>query len=104
MKKVALVTGASQGIGKGIADALCDAGYEVVRVSRHPECDGDDHFRCDISSAGDRAALAEFIDKKYGRLDLLSLPRQAGKCPGKRAHNTFFRSRTAIEQLHMNCR
>lgn len=71
MKKVALVTGASQGIGKGIADALCDAGYEVVRVSRHPECDGDDHFRCDISSAEDRAALVEFIDKKYGRLDLL---------------------------------
>ena len=71
MKKVALVTGASQGIGKGIADALCDAGYEVVRVSRHPECDGDDHFRCDISSAEDRAALSEFIDKKYGRLDLL---------------------------------
>ena len=71
MKKVALITGASQGIGKGIADALCDAGYEVVRVSRHPECDGDDHFRCDISSAEDRAALAEFIDKKYGRLDLL---------------------------------
>ena len=71
MKKVALVTGASQGIGKGIADALCDAGYEVVRVSRHPERDGDDHFGCDISSAADRAALAEFIDKKYGRLDLL---------------------------------
>ena len=71
MKKVALVTGASQGIGKGIADALCDAGYEVVRVSRHPERDGDDHFGCDISSAEDRAALAEFIDKKYGRLDLL---------------------------------
>ena len=71
MKKVALVTGASQGIGKGIADALCDAGYEVVRVSRHPERDRDDHFGCDISSAADRAALAEFIDKKYGRLDLL---------------------------------
>ena len=71
MKKVALVTGASQGIGKGIADALCDAGYEVVRVSRHPERDRDDHFGCDISSAEDRAALAEFIDKKYGRLDLL---------------------------------
>ena len=71
MKKVALVTGASQGIGKGIADALCDAGYEVVRVSRHPERDGDNHFGCDISSAADRAALAEFIDKKYGRLDLL---------------------------------
>ena len=71
MKKVALVTGASQGIGKGIADALCDAGYEVVRVSRHPECESDTSFRCDISVAEDRAALAEFIDKKYGRLDLL---------------------------------
>ena len=71
MKKVALVTGASQGIGKGIADALCDAGYEVVRVSRHPERDCGVSFKCDISSAEDRAALAEFIDKKYGRLDLL---------------------------------
>ena len=51
MKKVALVTGASQGIGKGIADALCDAGYEVVRVSRLPERDCGVSFKCDISSA-----------------------------------------------------
>ena len=71
MKKVALVTGASQGIGKGVADALRDAGYEVVRVSRKPESDSGVSFKCDISAAADRAALAEFIDKKYGRLDLL---------------------------------
>ena len=71
MKKVALVTGATQGIGKGIADALKTSGYEVIYSSRHPDLDGEVTYKCDISKAEDRASLAKFIDEKYGRLDLL---------------------------------
>ncbi len=36
-KKIALVTGASKGIGKAIAEALVKEGYSVIGTSRHPE-------------------------------------------------------------------
>ena len=35
--KVALVTGASRGLGAGIADALQEAGATVVGTSRNPD-------------------------------------------------------------------
>ena len=71
MKKIALVTGAYQGIGKGIADLLKTSGYEVIYSDVHPEMEGEVYCKCDISKAEDRAALAAFVDEKYGRLDLL---------------------------------
>ena len=71
MNKIALVTGADQGIGKGIADLLKTSGYEVIYSDVHPEMEGEVYCKCDISKAEDRAALAAFIDEKYGRLDLL---------------------------------
>ena len=71
MKKIALVTGAYQGIGKGSADLLKTSGYEVIYSDVHPEMEGEVYCKCDISKAEDRAALAAFVDEKYGRLDLL---------------------------------
>ena len=71
MKKVALVTGAYQGIGRATADLLKIEGYEVVYSDVHPEMEGQVYFRCDISKNADREALQNFIDEKYGRLDLL---------------------------------
>lgn len=72
MQKIALVTGARQGIGLGIAQGLEAAGYTVVYSAASESMDGAcDYFQCDISRACDREALAEYIDKRYGRLDLL---------------------------------
>ena len=71
MKKVALVTGSYQGIGRGIADLLKTSGYEVIYSDVHPEMEGEVYCKCDISRAEDRLALAKFVDEKYGRLDLL---------------------------------
>ena len=71
MKKVALVTGAYQGIGRATADLLKKEGYEVVYSDVHPAMEGQVYFRCDISKNADREALQNFIDEKYGRLDLL---------------------------------
>lgn len=60
--KIAVVTGASRGIGKAMADALEEAGAEVVRVSSKD---------CDMS---DRKAVYEFAAKvkaQYPKIDIL---------------------------------
>ena len=71
MKKVALVTGSFQGIGKGIADKLKKEGYIVVYSDVHESMEGENYIKCDISSADDRLNIRDKIDKEYGRLDLL---------------------------------
>lgn len=62
--KVALVTGASRGIGLGVADELRAAGAHVVRLARSlPDGRGDRRtdFRCDVSDAAQ-------IDRVVGRV------------------------------------
>lgn len=70
-KKVAVVTGSYQGIGKGIADLLAKNDYQVIYSDVQPSMEGVEYVKCDISNAIDRKNLKEYIDKKYGRLDLL---------------------------------
>ena len=71
MSKVAVVTGAYQGIGRGIADLLKENGYTVIYSDVHPEMEGEIYCKCDISKAEDRAALSKFALDKFGRIDLL---------------------------------
>lgn len=52
--KLALVTGASRGIGHAVADALHDAGAHVVRLARtlvEGSADGWTDLRCDVTDA-----------------------------------------------------
>ena len=71
MKKVALVTGSSQGIGKGISDKLKKDGYIVVDSDLKENPDAEYFFKCNIASAADRQALLDYITEKFDRLDLL---------------------------------
>ena len=71
MSKRAIVTGAYQGIGKGIADGLKAAGYTVIYSDVHAEMEGEIYCKCDISKEADRIALRDFALEKYGRIDLL---------------------------------
>ena len=71
MSKIAIVTGAYQGIGKGIADGLKAAGYTVIYSDVHAEMEGEIYCKCDISKEADRIALRDFALEKYGRIDLL---------------------------------
>lgn len=58
MPKTVLVTGAYQGIGRGIADALKGAGYTVIYSDVHPAMAGEHYCRCDISRAGGSGGAA----------------------------------------------
>lgn len=77
-KPVAIVTGASRGIGRGIAEELSRT-HEVVATYRGrvdaaeslAAATGATIIQSDISSGADRARLIEFTMEKFGRLDLL---------------------------------
>ena len=72
MKKVALVTGAYQGIGKGIAEMLEEKDFIVVYSDVHIHMQNVTYYcKCDISKASDRQALLEYIENQFGRLDVL---------------------------------
>lgn len=72
MSRVALVTGASRGIGAHIVQALLGAGWTVVGLSRSGRvAGGADGHSCDVTDAGAvEAAVARTIDT-HGRIDLL---------------------------------
>jgi 3-oxoacyl-[acyl-carrier protein] reductase len=95
-QRVALVTGASRGIGRGIAVALAGAGHDVVvnylgnRVAAEETASlvaaagGKAHLvRADIAAPADRARLVEEAYTAAGRLDILV--NNAGVAPDVRA-------------------
>ena len=102
MNPVALITGASRGIGRGIALALARAGHDVVvnfvANAEAAEATARDcraaagaagrdvrvePRRADISRAADREALLAFTRERFGRLNLLV--NNAGVAPAVRA-------------------
>jgi NAD(P)-dependent dehydrogenase (short-subunit alcohol dehydrogenase family) len=99
---VALITGASRGIGRGIAQELAKIGCDLVinyvsNLSAAQKTAIDcgacaqakgrsirsEVFRADIGKTGDRQRLIEFVKLKFGRLDLLV--NNAGVAPDVRA-------------------
>lgn len=77
-KPNAIVTGASRGIGRAIAIELARTHQVIATYKGRRDAaeslkaeTGAEIFQCDISSAGDRAALVEFARQKFPRLDLL---------------------------------
>ena len=71
----AVVTGASRGIGRAVAQSLIDAGARVALVARnasalHEVADHSDGrglaIACDVSRAGDVASAGETILRAFG--------------------------------------
>jgi NAD(P)-dependent dehydrogenase (short-subunit alcohol dehydrogenase family) len=102
MNAVALVTGASRGIGRGIALDLAALGYDlVINFARHASAAQQTATDCvvvalaagktiraetcqaDIASSADRRKLIQFTKEKLSRLDLLV--NNAGVAPEVRA-------------------
>jgi len=70
--KIAVVTGSARGIGNAIAKALGKNGYTCVYSDILSELDGVEHYiKCDISKAEDRKNLAETVNERFGRVDML---------------------------------
>lgn len=81
-RPVAVVTGAAKGIGTGIAECFCDAGYHVVLISR-----GEDVYEqaeklkksgghtsayiCDITDRNSVHEVVDDIAKKNGSIEVL---------------------------------
>jgi len=82
-RKVALVTGASKGIGKACAQALLQAGWNTVFVGRNreallvamTEAGPSDAtamaLACDVSQSSEVQALFREVESHFGRVDLL---------------------------------
>lgn len=72
--KVAIVTGASTGIGQASAKALRDAGFRVFGSSRRPvanAADGTTMLACDVTDDASVRALVDDVLGTTGRIDVL---------------------------------
>jgi short-subunit dehydrogenase len=71
---VAIVTGASSGIGRATAKALQNAGFRVFGTSRHAAAERSDDvtmLTCDVTDDTSAAKLVDEVLAKAGRIDLL---------------------------------
>lgn len=91
--KIALVTGAGQGIGRAIAEAFAAEGAVVVVSDLNPataeetlaSLKGSEKFSsfgCDVSDSSSVDQLFAHIDERYGRLDILVNNAGIGQTPG----------------------
>jgi NAD(P)-dependent dehydrogenase (short-subunit alcohol dehydrogenase family) len=61
-RKVAIVTGASSGIGEAIVQTLTDGGWEVVALNRQ---------QCDLADLAMTAEVGEVLREQYPKIDAL---------------------------------
>src|ERR1700716_3157081 len=74
-KQVALVTGASSGIGKAAALALVQAGFDVVGTSRNASrvspLRGVTFLDLDVTSDESVSTMVRGVIERFGRIDVL---------------------------------
>ena len=72
MSKVVLISGASSGIGKEIADTMYKDGYEVIGLSRKkPTGLPYKYYECDLTNKEMIQTVTEQIKNDYNKIDIL---------------------------------
>lgn len=85
--KTAIITGGARGIGRGIAERLAKEGWALALCGSKPADEPKvaqavaeiasltsekvRYFQCDVSSASDRAAFLDAVEKEFGTIQLL---------------------------------
>ena len=84
-KPVAVITGASRGIGKSVAIALASEGYDIAAIARSVDSEGMENLCCEVEKRGvqffpvgldisctscQKEVVANILDR-YGRIDVL---------------------------------
>jgi NAD(P)-dependent dehydrogenase (short-subunit alcohol dehydrogenase family) len=100
--KIALVTGGSRGIGRGISQALVATGAVVVTCGRSEaeSLTGTTHVRCDVRDPDAVHAMIEEIVRDHGRLDVLV--NNAGGAPSALAADASPRFHDSIIGLNLS--
>jgi NAD(P)-dependent dehydrogenase (short-subunit alcohol dehydrogenase family) len=101
--QVALVTGGQRGIGRGISQALVEAGAIVVTCGRSDVDEpltGTTHSQCDVRDEESVQALVNVIVANHGRLDVLV--NNAGGAPASDAATASPKFHDKIIGLNLN--
>jgi NAD(P)-dependent dehydrogenase (short-subunit alcohol dehydrogenase family) len=103
MKKVAIVTGASQGIGEGVAAAYVRAGYSIVATSRSIRPSSDPNVlvvRGDIAEPETAQRAVDQALDRLGRID--TLINNAGIFIGKPFTDCTLAEYTAVTAVNLS--